>query len=134
MKKLGITLVTLGSLTLFGLYLFGAGSLSRDEFANVYVGDSKNYRFTVKNHETYDACDITGDIIKFRVKASASDATYVIDKTCTITDADEGQATVALAVTDTDLDTGTYYAYVVLTNASGSVYETLLKSKWIVIQ
>jgi hypothetical protein len=115
-------------------FLIGAGTELRDVYATVFKGDTKSYRFTVHNAYTYGAVDLTGHIVKFRVKKNSSDSSYVIDKTCTISDAENGQATVSLSATDTDIDTGTYYAYVVMTNAGGTSYETLQKSKWVVAQ
>jgi hypothetical protein len=137
MKK-HLTVITtfflLASIFFYAVHLTGAGSESRDVYALVYKGDSKSYRFTVRNAYTYDGVDLTGHIVKFRVKKNPSDSSYVIDKTCTLSDAANGQATVSLSQTDTDIDTGTYYAYIVLTDEGSTLYETLLKSKWVVTQ
>jgi hypothetical protein len=118
----------------YSLYTYGAGSETRDEYAVVYKGDTKDYRFTVRNVYSSRAVNLTGFIVLFRVKKNVSDSSYVIDETCTIADAAEGLATVSLSASDTDLDTGDYFAYTILTNAGDTVYETLLKSKWKVVQ
>lgn len=135
MNKKNITIL-LASITLtlivFVYIVYSAGTESVDVFDPVFKGDSKNYRFTVKNVYDNDVIDITSKTIKFRVKKDVSDATYVIDKTCTISDAEAGQCTVSLTTSDTNLDTGTYYAYVV--DATGTTYETMLKSVWVVTQ
>ena len=137
MKRHYIT-ISICLLLVFILYhthnLFGAGNEFRDAFASVFKGDTKNYLFTIRNHYTYDVVNLTGFIVKFRVKKNPSDSSYEIDKTCTLLDAENGQATVALSTSDTDIDSGTYYAYIILTNDGETIYETLLKSTWKVTQ
>jgi len=137
MKKYLSAISTFVIITLTFYYannLIGASSENKDVFAMVYSGDSKNYKVTVRNVYTYDTVDLTGFIVKFRVKKNSTDTTYVIDKTCALLDAENGVATVALSTSDTDIDAGTYYAYIILTNEGDTIYETLLKSKWIVTQ
>ncbi len=65
--------------------IFAAGSQERDVFASIYKSKTKACSFPLRNIDTNDPIpiDTTKDVVYFRVKKNTSDATYVINKTCT---------------------------------------------------
>jgi len=102
---------------------------------DIFKGDSVPYQIQVRDGKSDEIVDLTGYLVDFRVKKNPTDANYVIDKTCTISDPESGIATVTLTTSETDaLSNYQYTAYVIYTDLSGDVHQTMLKSSLTVTQ
>lgn len=82
--------------------------------------NDRNYLTTVKKDNV--AVDITGWSIRMTVKKNQNDSDddAIIDSLATITDADEGEATIAILASDTaDKEVGPYYYDVLAVDDQG---------------
>lgn len=126
--------------------LYAHSESEKNVFASVHKGDSRPLRFSIHNAYTYKDSDLTGQVITFVVKKNKSDSTYIMEKECTNQTQSgdtKGKCYVILSKDDTtyeggvdsndELSVGTYYAYVILENEGGTTKNTLLESKWILL-
>ena len=114
---------------------YGYSPQARNILMDIYQGDSVPYEITVLDGYSNEVVDLTGYLVKFKVKKKPTDANYVIDKNCTIASPTTGIATVTLSTAETSaLNNYQYTAYVIYTDESGETYQTTLKSTLTVTQ
>lgn len=75
---------------------------------DIYQSNEPTLDFTITDDDDL-AIILTDSQVKFLVKKTPSSTTYIIDKQCDITDADNGLARVTLSESETST-AGTFYA------------------------